>query len=316
MAKMLWSQRQNMGPAARSGHAMAYDRGRKRTVLFGGLSGVTILLDTWEWDGQHWVQVADSGPTARQNPGMAHDENRSRVVLFGGLDITGRLTGDTWEWDGEFWVQVADTGPSPRSFFGISSDIKRKRITLFGGARQITPVAAPLGDTWEWDGDQWTQHEGVGPPARERHSLAYDPLRERTVLFGGINMATAALSADTWEWDGSTWLQVAQFGPTPRTLHQTAFDGSLVMLFGGITAGVSEANGETWEWDGKRWTLRRLFGPSPRMLHTIAFDDSRGRVVLFGGSADIEGRGISTTLGNRLTVNPFLRQPERSRDRS
>jgi hypothetical protein len=83
-----------------------------------------------------------------------------------------------------------------------------------------------------------------------------------------------------------------------------AFDGTLVMLFGGITAGVRDANGETWEWDGKRWTLRRVFGPLPRLLHTIVFDDSRGRVVLFGGSADMEGRGDFND-----TWEPFNREP-------
>jgi hypothetical protein len=36
MAKLLWSQRQDMGPSPRWSHAMAFDAVRKRTVLFGG----------------------------------------------------------------------------------------------------------------------------------------------------------------------------------------------------------------------------------------------------------------------------------------
>lgn len=47
-----WTQRQNMGPIARLGAALAYDSQRDRVVLFGGLSregGVGNLLnDTWE----------------------------------------------------------------------------------------------------------------------------------------------------------------------------------------------------------------------------------------------------------------------------
>jgi hypothetical protein len=48
----LWTERQNMGPSSRRWHAMAYDRDRQRTVLFGGQwfkSGAPKLLgDTWE----------------------------------------------------------------------------------------------------------------------------------------------------------------------------------------------------------------------------------------------------------------------------
>jgi len=48
----LWTERQNMGPSSRRWHAMAYDRDRQRTVLFGGqrhTSGAPQLLgDTWE----------------------------------------------------------------------------------------------------------------------------------------------------------------------------------------------------------------------------------------------------------------------------
>jgi len=47
-----WTQRQNMGPIARDGTALAYDSQRDRVVLFGGLNregGVANMLnDTWE----------------------------------------------------------------------------------------------------------------------------------------------------------------------------------------------------------------------------------------------------------------------------
>jgi hypothetical protein len=39
MAKLLWSQRQDMGPSPRWSLAMAFDAVRKRTVLFGGEAG-------------------------------------------------------------------------------------------------------------------------------------------------------------------------------------------------------------------------------------------------------------------------------------
>lgn len=35
MARLLWTQKQHVGPQARVGHALAYDSERRRTVLFG-----------------------------------------------------------------------------------------------------------------------------------------------------------------------------------------------------------------------------------------------------------------------------------------
>ena len=51
-----WVARQDMGPAARWGHALAFDEGRARIVLFGGLAvapdaagaAAGVLGDTWE----------------------------------------------------------------------------------------------------------------------------------------------------------------------------------------------------------------------------------------------------------------------------
>ena len=51
-----WTLRQDMGPAPRWGHAIAFDSARGRPVLFGGFSALpadpgvadSVLADTWE----------------------------------------------------------------------------------------------------------------------------------------------------------------------------------------------------------------------------------------------------------------------------
>ena len=43
--------------------------------------------------------------------------------------------------------------------------------------------------------------------------MAYDNLRNRTILFGGFS--GGALS-DTWEWDGTAWAKRASTGPAGR----------------------------------------------------------------------------------------------------
>jgi hypothetical protein len=86
MPRLLWTQRQDVGPSKRAGHAMAYDSARARVVLFGGAD----LRDTWEWDGQIWIQVSNIGPSPRVNHAMAYDAARQRMVLFGGGSFHGR----------------------------------------------------------------------------------------------------------------------------------------------------------------------------------------------------------------------------------
>lgn len=282
MARFLWTEKQDIGPKPRAGHAMTYDSGRSRAILFGGDSLRSRLFnDTWEWDGENWTQMADIGPRSRRDCALAYDSARGRVVLFGGHG-DGSGLGDTWEWDGEDWTQVADVGPAPRAAHAMIFDSARDRVVLFGGE---STAAALVGDTWEWDGQDWTQQEDTGPAARKAHAMAYDSARLRTVLFGGDAGSGTGLG-DTWEWDGTTWTQVADFGPDACLAAAMVFKGDRVALFGGvdsISAPSPRVFGNTWEWDGKHWTQRQDIGPGPRWAHAMAFDSTNNRIVLFGG---------------------------------
>jgi len=51
-----WSALSAASPPSRFGTALAYDAGRQRVVLFGGLRGTQFLNDVWEWDGAGWVE--------------------------------------------------------------------------------------------------------------------------------------------------------------------------------------------------------------------------------------------------------------------
>jgi hypothetical protein len=63
---LLWTQKQDVGPAGRIFPAMTFDASRERVVLFGGqVAGGANTADTWSWDGADWTQVSDMGPSAR-----------------------------------------------------------------------------------------------------------------------------------------------------------------------------------------------------------------------------------------------------------
>lgn len=140
-----WEQVATTGPSGRSGHAMAYDSRRGKTVLFGSLN--RLQTDTWEWDGVSWEQAATTGPPGRSGHAMAYDSVRGRTVLFGGRDSESKLLDDLWEWDGLHWIQVEAPGPSARVEHVMAYDSARGRVVLFGGRTSDDQV---LKDTWEY----------------------------------------------------------------------------------------------------------------------------------------------------------------------
>jgi hypothetical protein len=171
----------------------------------------------------------------------------------------------------------------------MAFDSARGRTVLFGG---IVGGSATH-DTWEWDGNFWTQIQDIGPPARSLTTLAFDSTRGRTVLFGGEGNA-GALLGDTWEWDGSEWMQLQDIGPSARSAHSTAFDSNQqrLVLFGG-RAGTGLC-GDTWQWDGTAWTQFDDTGPSARASHATVYAADRNRTVLLGGDGG-SGTALSDT---------------------
>ena len=283
VAKLLWQQREDIGPASRANCAMAYEASASRVILFGGghwKDYVDVFNDTWGWDGDSWVQLADTGPSPRQLPRLAFDVDRQVIVLFGGNTPSGWLF-DTWEWDGSAWTQIEDVGPGAETFYCDMAYDEARRLTLLS----CGSVESGGEGTWTWDGSAWTQVDDGGPRRRDLTGLAYDPERNRAVLFGG-GPWFGARYGDTWEWDGAVWKQAEDIGPPARSGHSIAWDGKSVLLFGGHgvdNSGKGRFLGDTWAWDGARWRQRQDIGPHPRVNHALAWDSARDRTVLFGG---------------------------------
>ncbi len=143
-AQTNWTQRASTGPLARAGHAMAYDSGRGRVVLFGGSpnGSTSLFADTWEWDGTNWNQRNPATPpSARNAHDMAYDSARGRVVLFGGSDYgaagISNPRADTWEY--------APVNPATYTPFGTGCP---------GSAG--TPALASDQGSLPWVGDTFT----------------------------------------------------------------------------------------------------------------------------------------------------------------
>ena len=166
----------------------------------------------------------------------------------------------------------------------MADDAATEEVVLFGGSDE----ANLLGDTWTWDGSEWTEQKPFrSPSARWGATMAYDAATQEVILFGGID--ETAMRGDTWTWDGDEWIEWQPVTSPPARVNATmAYDAATeeVVLFGG--AGEEGTLDDTWTWNGTEW-IERHPGTSPVGRHeaTMAYDATTAQVVLFSGSRGV-----------------------------
>ena len=132
---------------------------------------------------------------------MTADTATGSLVLFGGGGYNDPLA-DSWTWSGTNWIQLNPaTSPSARDYPSLAYDALTASVILFGGN-----CGAPncnLGDTWSWNGSNWTQlNPALSPTARFSAGMAADGINGAAVLFGGMVTFTSFLN-DTWRYPTS-----------------------------------------------------------------------------------------------------------------
>lgn len=112
-------------------------------------------------------------------------------------------------------------------------------------------------------------------------ALAYDPVRKRTVFWGGYE---GGPQSGTWEYDGTKWESPSSLHSPPATSSgAAAFDPvqNHVVSLGGVSAVGRTA--AMWRWDGRDWTLET--GPYGFGYGGMVWDSWRRRLVAFGGQS-------------------------------
>lgn len=200
-----WSNKGVM-PENRSRHAMAYDRGLGRAVLFGGRYlaspkpgddlqafrdrinnrgrddynlGYMLTVEVEETDA-HRLAFGSISPAPTQQSAMVYDELRERLVIFGGVGAYGSTL---------FELQANPAYPNDPVWYPGS------RVYVYWNA-----VALNL---------------PVSPSSRAGHSMVYDSRRHVTVMVGGASGGTRF--DDTWELPsipatGPTWVDFNHVG--------------------------------------------------------------------------------------------------------
>ena len=123
----------------------------------------------------------------------------------------------------------------------MAYDEATDQIIMFGGYSGPEDMTGDYhDDTWAYDAkaNAWTKLEpsGAVPPARVGHTMAYDPVTQRTIMFGG---QMNGVFADTWAYDAkaNAWTKLEPSGAVPpaRTDHTMAYDPDMhrMIMFGG-----------------------------------------------------------------------------------
>ncbi|HEX8169792.1 MAG TPA: kelch repeat-containing protein [Thermoanaerobaculia bacterium] len=288
----------NRTPAPRSLLSFVSDPVNRTIWLIGGLDefGQSYIDDFWSYRNNQWIpQTLTNGPALCGGPVSAFDANRSRlVVACSGAEV--------YEWDGATWKSLTSkTKPPIRRFANAVYDASIKKVVLFGG----WDGTDFRNDTWTWDGTTWTEIKKDRPTARASFAMWYDPLMQKTVIYGGIGRpnvdSRVTRYTDMYSFNGTGWSKLnvtatpgERFGPQvgvdPRTGKVLLVGGLRAELIGGKNEDARRQffDNDTWEWDGSKQTWTRLSPaslPSARQNGGLAYDPIADRMVLFGGYA-------------------------------
>lgn len=199
------------------------------------------------------------------------------------------------------WSRFRRPNPIARLEAPMVWDSTSQRMVIFGGYDHLYNRDA---ETWEYAGATRTWREvtptGLNPPRRSAHTLAFDPVRGRILLFGGITDDNVLL-ADTWEWDcaAKTWTDVTPAtSPTPRRGARMYYSAARdrIVLFGG--GDYNQFYADTWEWNPitRTWAPFATTASSGagrtfvgKAYHALSYNPVTGRVVMFGGIGFAQG---------------------------
>jgi hypothetical protein len=135
------------------------------------------------------------------------------------------------------------------------------------------------------------------PPPRTNHSIIYDPVRERLVLFAGFD---GTQRNDVWVLSlvgSSAWARLAVSGssPPPRERHAAIYDPvrDRMVIFGGRVSGQFSYMSDVWELSfagTPTWSQILPGGTAVPLYSTGAIYDPVGdRMVIFGGQQNSAG---------------------------
>jgi N-acetylneuraminic acid mutarotase len=285
---------QASGPAAREDHTWTTDPAGDYAYLFGGRDGGKEFDDLWRYDlaADTWKKLKPGGkaPSARFGHSTAWVEGVGLVVFAGqrGVDFFN----DLWAYDPEraAWKLLPDRGQTPRKRYGscvvVGNDGMLRISHGFTFAGRFDDTRA-----YNFENERWADvsPDSRRPGPRCLHDC-FTSVSGQMVLYGGQNDDERALG-DLWVMrPNGSWTKKPDPRPRARRLYAVTEAGPNAFIFGGAGANddvlddLLRVDRETLE-----ITRVRTTGTTPpgRSAGTLVTDLKRGRVLLFGGKANV-----------------------------
>ena len=200
-------------PIMRQAHTAIYDPVRDRMVVFGGMGSKPRTGDDLPGMGEEgsrndvwalslsgnptWSALAPAGnpPSARYEHTAIYDPVRDRMLVFGGFDPSRGSRNDVWALSlsgSPAWSALATSGRRPAARRGHTAvyDPVHDRMVVFGGSDGYSSHK----DAWALSlsgSPAWSELARNSPlAARNAHTAISDTVRDRMVVFGGIDAST------------------------------------------------------------------------------------------------------------------------------
>ena len=202
-------------------------------------------------------------------------------------------------------LRIAGPTPAPRWAFSAAYDAQADRVIVFGGVA-FDPLLGQdvlLHDVWQLSlagTPQWSEirAEGAYPPGRSSSAVAFDPVRDRLIVFGGDtddaerNAVFSLELSDTPYWQHESPLgEHRPPGVAGATAVYDPWNDRLVLFDGFVTTDYfGNSYAETWtlalagqmRWD----SLGVRPAPPVRYGSVVVLDEDRRELVVSGGSQD------------------------------
>lgn len=331
--------------------ALTFDENLGEVLLFGA---GTHADETWSFNGERWQQLCTSEPClgsrppGRRHPGLVFDGARGEAVLFGGEplgepdgpsacnSLSWMAPGEdpllppegTWTFNGDVWVQHQPPSSPPARYGHVMVyDAARQRVVINGGT-DCRCYAGPNGysrgvfsDTWEWDGQTWTNATRAPSPGWTRkipepatqHAMTTDPVTAEPLMEGGGLDGLYRWRAGAWEHSpnstsGAVGGVVAS--PTPPAAAPNPHAEQVVRYGGFVGGSITPPTTEVFT--GAGWSLGCETDPclngkdaGQRGFHAAASDGDT--LVMFGGGGPFGGQG--GTLFSNTNNHTYLWEP-------
>jgi hypothetical protein len=295
------------GPGAIAWHAGDFLPERGSLIQYGGTwtaaqnQGFELQLDSGTWS-QIQPPGPDPAPARRGGAMLLEGTSSSEFRLWGGYwwhDLWGFQSSPTPTWQHLPTTGIAPTAGAPNFVY----DSKRRRLIAIAGGNLLNH-GHKLNQIWAMplDGPSvWSQLAVAGDPPIGRSSFgaAYDPLRDRVLLYGGINFGFGGSRqandiGELWELSLSEprWHLLQTLGaPGKRGGPQVIYDPprDRLLVLGGFTSGydMSYPVHDTWALtlagDSLVWSS---LGPPVPGDAQIVMDSVRDRLVAWTGGAE------------------------------